>query len=71
MRQMADIGDIGSDYEEKMRAHAIAQRKPTLPYIGVCHFCGASVKGLFCASLLDEDGNPDGCQQDYEKEHRR
>ncbi len=68
---MPDIGDLGSETEEKMRAHAIAQRKPTLPHIGVCHFCGTPTKGLFCPSPLDADGRPDGCQQDYEKEHRK
>lgn len=68
---MTDEADRASDYEEKMRAHAIAQRRPTLPIIGVCHFCGMPTKGLFCPSLFNEDGKPDGCQQDYEKEHRK
>ena len=66
-----DEGDRGSEAEEADRARALAKRRPTLPIIGVCHFCGMPTRGLFCPSLFNEDGKPDGCQQDYEKEHRK
>ena len=68
---MPDPADLGSAAEEADRARALARRKPTLPYIGVCHFCGTPTRGLFFPSPLDDDGCPDGCQQDYEKEHRK
>lgn len=59
---MPDDLDRASDYEEKMRAYAIAQRKPALKPCGHCYNCGEPLKyGVFC----DAD-----CQVDYEK-HKR
>lgn len=61
---MTDDADRASDYEERMRAHAVAQRRPTLKFCGACYNCGAIVPQssmLFC----DAD-----CADDYEKRER-
>ena len=59
---MTDEADRASDYEEKMRAHALAKRKPALKLCGHCYNCGEQIKfGVFC----DAD-----CQVDYEKRAR-
>ena len=61
---MPDDADRASEYEERMRAHAIAQRKPSLKCCGACYNCGKIVAThgqLFC----DED-----CRDDYEKRGR-
>jgi hypothetical protein len=55
---MADDTDRASEYEEKMRAHAIAQRKPVLKCCGACYNCGAILPKfgmLYCDSDCAED----------------
>ena len=59
---MPDDLDRASDYEERMRAHALAKRKPALKPCGHCYNCGEQIKfGVFCDAF---------CQEDHEKRER-
>lgn len=58
---MATLDDKATEAEELFREAALKQRKPELPKIGECYWCGSMTIGVFC----DSD-----CQKDYEQHER-
>jgi len=59
---MTDIYDMATEREEFDRKVAHQNKKPELPHIGKCHWCGELLQhGVFC----DAD-----CRTDYERAER-
>jgi hypothetical protein len=58
---MADEIDRAQDLNLAMNDMAAKHRKPTLPALGICHYCSEPVAGE--AKFCDAD-----CSADYDKE---
>jgi hypothetical protein len=56
-----DLADKAADAEHMARAAALSQRKPVLPRIGLCHYCGGEIS----AGVLHQY-----CIADYEREQK-
>lgn len=55
---MATIDDQATAAEELDREVCMQQRRPELPHIGKCHWCGVETTGTHCSSE---------CRGDHEK----
>ena len=52
---MPDDAERASELEERMRAYAVAQRRPVLTPCGYCYNCGEHIKfGSFCNGYCAE-----------------
>jgi len=60
---MSDLFDQASALEQHTLEVALTHRKPSLPYVGKCHWCSSPVPAN--AHFCDHD-----CRADYEKNLR-